>query len=790
MKRILRLRWLWPLVKMTAVMLGAFALVIVLVPKPHPLDETSFSPCYVDRNGHLLRLGLAEDDRYRVFVPLEKISPQLVEMTLLHEDRYFHEHGGFNPVALVRAAWFDWCNHGRRIGASTITMQLARLHYRLNTRTMAGKLCQIVAAIHLECHCSKHEILEAYLNLAPYGRNIEGAGAASLIYFGKEPEQLGSVEAMTLAVIPQSPARRAPGSAMHDRALKKARDILLAQWLENHPQDERLRGVLAMPLQMKLPRNLPFRAPHLVEEMMLRQAIPHAETRLAIDLAVQDLLEREVTQYLAARANDGFKNAAALLIDYRTMEVRAAVGSANFFKTDIQGQVDGLKARRSPGSALKPFIYALALDEGLVHPNSLLKDAPESFDGYDPENFDHNFAGPIRAKDALIQSRNVPAVDLESRLDPHRNLYTLLRDAGIGHLQPESHYGLTIALGSAEVSPEEIGTLYAMLANRGVLRPLRRTLDEPDVSGAPMLSPEASYLTLDMLKDGVRPDAVNVPLLAGTGRPVAWKTGTSFSYRDAWSVGVFDNYVLVVWVGNFDGTENPEFVGRTAAAPLLFSIVDSLRARYPAPTETCFTRTPDLNLRQVDLCAISGMIAGPNCPHVVKGWFIPGKSPIATCDVHRRVWIDNLTGARLMTEPQDASTAHAEVCEFWPSDLAKLFQAAGLPRTAPPSLEEQGKSSSLAIGHDADKGPTIVSPKKGLIYHVRLGAGSDEVLNLEATAETSRENLHWFVDATYLGVSAPSSALLWRPRPGRHVIRAVDDFGRADSRSITVTAVE
>jgi penicillin-binding protein 1C len=782
--------------KAGAVVLGAFALVIAVVPKPHLLDETSFSPCYVDRNGQLLRLGLADDDRYRVFVPLEKIAPQLVEMTLLHEDRYFQEHTGFNPVALARATWFDWEGHGRRLGASTITMQLARLHYHLNTRTLAGKLCQIVAAIHLECHCSKHDILEAYLNLAPYGRNIEGVGAASLIYFNKEPGELSPVEAMTLAVIPQSPARRAPGTTTHDAALQKARGILLTQWLARHPGDARLAGVLAMPLQVKLPHDLPFRAPHLVEEMLLRESVPKAETRLTLDLSLQDLLERQVNQYLTTRETDGFKNACALLIDYKTMEVRAAVGSANFQRVEIHGQVNGLRAKRSPGSALKPFIYALALDEGLIHPNTLLRDAPASFDGYDPENFDHNFAGPIKAHDALIQSRNVPAVDLEARLDPHRNLYTLLRDAGITRLQPEQHYGLTIALGSAEVSPEEVGVLYAMLANRGVLRPLRRTLDEPgDDGGSPMLSPEASYLTLDMLKDGVRPDAVNTPLLVNAARPVAWKTGTSFSYRDAWSAGVFDNYVLVVWVGNFDGTVNPEFVGRTAAAPLLFSMIDALRARESVPTQTCFTRTSDLNLRQVDLCSVSGMIASPNCPHVVKGLFIPGKSPINACDVHRRVWIDNATGLRLSGQPDDAATAHPEVCEFWPSDLAKLFQAAGLPRLAPPAVEGHAASTSVAAisgngTSNSGKGPSIVSPKKGLIYHVRLNAGDDEVLNLEATAETTREHLHWFIDASYLGISAPSTALLWRLQPGKHVIRAVDDLGRADSRQILVTAVE
>ena len=310
------------------------------------------------------------------------------------------------------------------------------------------------------------------------------------------------------------------------------------------------------------------------------------------------------------------------------------------------------------------------------------------------------------------------------------------------------------------------------------------------MAGAPLLSPEACYLTLDMLKDATRPDAVSVPLITREVRPVAWKTGTSFSYRDAWCAGVFDHYVLVVWIGNFDGEVNPEFVGRTAAAPLFFSIVDALRTREPVPERTCFTLTPDLNLRQVDLCAVSGMIAGPNCPHTVKGWFIPGKSPISACDVHRRVWIDNRTGLRLSSEPDDMSTAHAEVCEFWPSDLARLFQAAGVPRVAPPALAVGRNHVVSVVNHHETGGPHIVSPEKGLTYHVSLGAGNDDVLDLEATAETSREYLHWFVDATYLGVSEPSTALLWKLQPGRHVIRAVDDLGRADSRPITVPVVE
>jgi penicillin-binding protein 1C len=782
----MRASWIKPALRLAGFGLGVIVLFLALVPKPHLLDETSFSACYLDRDGNLLRLGLAADDRYRVFVPLRDISPEFIELTLRHEDRFFHEHPGFNAVALARAAWIAATRSGVHPGASTITMQLVRLHYGLNTRTPWGKFCQIVAALHLEMHCSKREILEAYFNLAPYGRNIEGVGAASLIYFGKQPAQLSPVEAMTLAVIPQSPARRAPGSARHEAALRQARQLLLTEWLPDHPQDARLRDVLAMPIQVSLPRNLPFRAPHLVDEMIERDGTPSGEVRLTIDGTEQEILEREIGRYIAARADTGLRNACALLVDTQTMEVRAAVGSADYHARDIQGQVDGLRMQRSPGSALKPFVYALALDEGLIHPHTLLRDAPMSFHGYDPEDFDHEFAGPISAHDALIQSRNVPAVDLESRLAPDRNLYSLLHDADVRRLQPENHYGLSIALGSAEVSPEEMATLYAMLANRGQWRPLRFEAQEPAAAGAPLLSPEASYLTLDILKDATPPDQAGYSPLSRDGRPVAWKTGTSFSYRDAWTAGVFDHDVLVIWVGNFDGAANSQFVGRSAAAPLFFSIVDALRAREPAPAATCFDLTPDLNLRRVNLCAASGALAGPNCPSVTSGWFIPGKSPITACDVHRRVWIDNQTGRRLPGFPADPASAHQAVVEFWPSDFARIFQKAGLPRSAPPPL-----AGSDAFRPTASlEGPHILSPKGDRTYQLRLGGGSDGVLDLDAAAEGARDRIYWFIDSVYLGSSVASTPLPWKLQVGRHTVRAVDENGRADSRVVTVGAVE
>ncbi|HEY8965420.1 MAG TPA: transglycosylase domain-containing protein, partial [Candidatus Methylacidiphilales bacterium] len=367
---------------------------LLLVPKPPLLDGLGYSSEYLDKNGRLLRLGLAPDERYRLFTPLGRISPFLVEATLLHEDRYYYDHPGANPVALAKALENECRGNARRIGASTITMQVARLRFHLHTRTWAGKLLQIVRGAQLEIHYSKREILEAYFNLAPYGRNIEGIGAASRIYYDKDPAQLTLSEAVTLASIPQSPARRAPRHPDDpDPNLVRARQTVFAQWLQIHPGDADKGDRLALPPHLRVREELPFLAPHFVD------ALPHAPgggpIRTTLDLDLQHLLESRMADYVSSRQSQGVRNGAAILVDYTTMEVVAAVGSANYFSREIDGQVDGLAMHRSPGSALKPLIYALAMQEGLIQPHSLLKDTPTSFAGYNPENFDKGFVGPI-----------------------------------------------------------------------------------------------------------------------------------------------------------------------------------------------------------------------------------------------------------------------------------------------------------------------------------------------------------------------------------------------------------
>jgi penicillin-binding protein 1C len=764
-------------------------------PRPALADRFPTSRAVYDVNGRLLRLTLAADDKYRLWTPLPSISPELVEAVLLHEDRWFYAHPGVNPLAIARAAARTWSG-GVRQGGSTITMQLARLIDRRNTRSAWGKLRQIARALELEAMYSKRDILEAYLNLAPYGQNIEGIGAASLIYFDRSPRRLALAEALTLAVIPQSPVRRALGEDQK-KTLTDARNRLYAKWVARHPQAADQKGLLQLPLSLHGAAELPFRAPHASTMLLADRTYAGDGNVIAstLDLRLQQALERQVRNYVARERRVGILNAAALLVDTRDMGVRALVGSADYFNDEIDGQVNGALARRSPGSALKPFVYGLALDQGLLHPLTVLKDAPTAFGPFSPENFDGRFAGPIPARDALIRSRNVPAVALSARLS-QPTLYQFLKNAGVARLQSERHYGLGLALGGGEVTMEELARMYAMLANRGVLRPLRyvrfdaarpagdgeRRASHPiasriAASGAEtrLLSEEASFIILDILRDNPRPDTAYA---ASTRLPVAWKTGTSWGFRDAWTAGVFGPYVLVVWVGNFDGQGNPAFVGVQAAAPLFFQIVDAVAAQQPGLAEPSYRQPP--NLRRIEVCAASGDLPNADCPLRTQTWFIPGKSPIRVSTLHRAVTVDVRSG-NVACPPFEPGRTRTEVYEYWPSDLAQLFAQAGMPRRQPPPSDCTGGEPGTA--------PAITSPLRATTYTQRVGA-PPQVIALNATAEADAAELHWFANEAYLGSTRPGVALGWQPVPGSYVLRAVDGRGRADARNVRVELID
>ncbi|MDR0247027.1 MAG: penicillin-binding protein 1C [Burkholderiales bacterium] len=765
-----------------AVVIVVIVTVIRLWPKPLLRDAIPSSMAVYDTRGALLRLTLARDEQYRLWVPLDEIPLELVEAVKLHEDQYFNYHPGVNPGALLRATVKTY-GGGTRQGASTLTMQLARLRYKLNTRTLLGKLKQIAWALSLEARYNKKEILEAYLNAVPYGQNIEGVATASLIYFGKRPQALSLPEILALAVIPQSPLSRTPGDEAQTR-LSEARMRLFERWVEKYPEARAQAGLVSAPLHLRGRTRLPFEAPHFTTMLLAEDARSSTEIQTTLDLRLQKLLERQMRRYLLQAQQRGLRNGSALLVDWTTMEVKAWLGSANFFDVPLQGQVNGVLGKRSPGSTLKPFIYALALDQGILHPMTVLKDSPQSFGPFTPENFDGRFAGPISAQQALNRSRNIPAVVVNAQLKKP-SLYDFLKSAHISGMASEAHYGLALTLGGGEVTMAELAALYAIFPNHGRWKPLVTRKESADLLMAPqkLLSEDAAFIVLDMLEKNPRPD------VAYAGRvmplPVAWKTGTSWGFRDAWTAGVFGRYVLVVWLGNFDGSSNQALVGVDAAAPLFFSVADALIATDNA---IAVARRQPENAIRLDVCQASGDLPNADCPRTVKTWYIPGVSPIKVSELHRAVMVDTRTG-KMACPPYDSRFVKREVFEFWSSDLRRLFAQAGVPRRLPPPSVDCDRGETGAAGML----PKIMSPLAGVTYQRRLSRSGDEDsdgITLQAIADGDVETLYWFFGASYLGASASGKDLLWKNAPpGRHTLRVVDDHGRADTRAVTVELV-
>ncbi len=730
-------------------------------------------------DGELLRVTRASDDQYRLWVPLSRISPTLVDAFLLKEDRAFYSHIGVNPAALVRAAVRTY-RSGNRQGGSTVTMQLARKLYRMNTRTPAGKIRQIGAALWLEARYSKPEILEAYLNIVPFGGNIQGVGAASQLYFGKSPARVTLGEALTLAVIPQHPSSRG-GHTVSEASALTARAELGRAWVARYGSADRRQ--LDLPIVVR-PRaetaGMPFVAPHFVDALLAdRERTRSGRIDTTLDAGLQRLVERQVDRHLMQNGERGIRNVSALLVDTRDMSVKAWVGSANYWNESIDGQVNGVLAKRSPGSTLKPFVYALGIDQGVLHPRTVLQDAPTSFGPFTPENFDGRFFGPIAAEDALIRSRNIPAVWVASQLR-QPSLYQFLQSAGVRAMKPESFYGLALPLGGGEVTMEELAGLYAMLANDGLLRPLRVERGRKAVDGVRLLSPEAAFVALDMLRQNPRPDDDGtVPVRARW--PVAWKTGTSWGFRDAWSAGVVGPYVLIVWIGDFEGRGNPAFVGVDAAAPLFFKIADALNLARPG--EHVPPPIPPAGVSKVAVCAASGDLPNAPCPQLVETWYIPGKSPIGVSRLHRLVALDAVTGRP--TCPPYAAGTRFEVFEFWPSDMLKLFRQAGMPRRTPPPLPP-------CTGNDSPEMPRITSPLRNVSYALRSlakrGAAPDDVIALDASAAADVKQVFWFDGNALIAVRrVADGALAWRPSTaGVHCVRVVDDHGRAAEREVEV----
>jgi len=518
------------------------------------------------RDGTLLRAFAVEDGRIRLATRLDQVDPQFIAMLIAYEDKRFYRHGGVDLRATLRAI-VQAVRYGRVVsGGSTLSMQVARLLENSGTGNVSGKLRQMRLAMALERRLTKEEILTLYLHHAPYGGAVEGLRAASLMWFGKEPKRLTQAEAALLIALPQSPESRRPDR--HPEAARAARARVLGR-LDLTP-DLRQPDV---PLKM---RNMPQDAPHLAAA--LRQTAPLS---LRHDTTIDPVLQRQM-QALARRAVAGQAagvSAAIMVADHQSGEVLAYVGSSAFNANNgALGFVDMITASRSPGSTLKPLIYALAFDEGLVHPDTLINDAPVAFGRYAPQNFDGQFRGMLTVRDALTLSLNIPPVLLTNELGPAR-LMAGLRRAGTQPQLPAGQAGLAVALGGVGVSLRDLVQLYAGIAQGGQSLPLRTDPNSAEVALQRFVSPVAAWQVAHILA-GIAP-----PKGAAARRgEIAYKTGTSYGYRDAWSVGFDGRHVVVVWLGRPDGTPVPGAFGGEMAAPVLFEAFDRISPqRTPLP---------------------------------------------------------------------------------------------------------------------------------------------------------------------------------------------------------------
>jgi penicillin-binding protein 1C len=515
----------------------------------------------VDRDGALLRAFATPDGRWRLQADLDQVDPQFVKMLVAYEDKRFWDHDGVDALALARAA-VQFAENGRIVsGGSTLSMQLARLLEPRESRSLGAKLRQVLRAVQIERRLSKREILERYLTLAPYGGNIEGIRAASLAYFGKVPKRLTLSEAALLVALPQLPERRRP-----DRNLElahAARDRVLTRMVSAGLIDEPEARRAAAEDVSEVRQALPALAAHAAATA-LRNAPTEHRHQLTIERRVQQGLE-EVAR-AAARKLGPKLSVAMVMADAETGEILGEVGASDFFDPSRSGWIDMTRIVRSPGSTLKPFIYGLAMEQGLVAQETLIEDRPADFAGYRPRNFDLGYQGDVSVRQALQLSLNVPAVRLLDALGPAR-LIARFRQVGVKPELPKNEPpGLAIGLGGVGVTLRDLVQLYTGLANGGEVKALRDGMETGSAAlptGGTILDGQAAWQIADILV-GVRPPEGASP------RGIAYKTGTSYGYRDAWSVGFDGRYVLGVWVGRPDAAAVPGLSGYVSAAPILF----------------------------------------------------------------------------------------------------------------------------------------------------------------------------------------------------------------------------
>lgn len=730
----------------------------------------------LDRRGRLLReltsdLGLRGQPR-----ELDDIGPRLLAATLVSEDKTFFDHDGLDPQAIARAL-LQSVRHGRLVsGASTITQQLVKMldaRGQARARGLMDKLFEVARAQNLEELIGKDEILLAYLNRLPYGHGLTGPETAARNYFGVAPRDLSWAQAAFLAVLPRAPSYLDP-YAHPERVLLRQQALLGALRDAGELTDLEHTRAVAEPIELR-PLTRPFFAPHLVDALRLEGRLsPGTATTTTLDLDLQRDIEGAVRVHLAAIADRGASDAAVLVVDNDTGDVLAYVGSADFHSDEISGQVDMVRARRQPGSTLKPFVYGLAFAAG-HHGPELTADVPTTFQeagggSYTPENFDRGFEGPIPLREALAGSLNIPAVRLAAELGPAAVLRAL-RDLGLRSLDRDAdHYGLALALGSGEVELRELAAAYVALARGGESIALRFTTTDPSATPARVFTPEVAALVTEALADPL----ARVRGLHGRGPfalayPVAVKTGTSSGYRDTWTVGYTRERTVAVWLGNADGSPTARLTGASGAGPLFADVMRRAMADVPQRRPLW---EPEL-LVDVEVCPLSGAPVGPACDERVHRKFSKEHVPKDTCAYHVHVRPDRSAPAGLRCDPRGSATAVVFPPEFdeWlafktiAGDTPDLHGRPWLSRARVPDCDERPAAVPLL---------RVVAPAPGTVFALdqRRDAQTIEVRAELDGSGVDLGPLAFLVDGREVGRSDWPYKLKIAAEPGDHEVLA------------------
>jgi penicillin-binding protein 1C len=697
---------------------------------PGPIPSVTL----LDRSGVLLRTTRAPDGTRGGFISLGEIDPKVLQAFLAMEDRRFYEHSGVELRALARALRDDIRAGHVVAGGSTLTMQLARL-LRGTSRSAAGKVSQILWARRLEAHLDKERILELYLNRVPLGQGASGVAAGAALYFDADARELSLGQAAMLGALARAPSRDNPLTAPERARVRRA--LTLRRMVDlGFARAEDADRAAAEPLIAYDRRGGSFAAPHFTTRVLQESGGADGTWRTTLDFGLQTALESEVRHTVAVLRDRFVAHAAVVVLDNPTGEILAWVGSPDFW-ADTAGQVDMVISPRQPGSALKPFLYGLALDRGYT-PASILPDVPHTYrttlGPYRPRNYDRRFHGPVRAREALASSYNIPAVELAERLGIG-SLYRTLHLAGFSSLDHGAeYYGLGLALGNGDVTLLELANGYRALANGGLWTPVRwnsDTASETSAEARRVMSTGAAALVLDMLSDPVaRVPAFGLETPLDFDFPAAAKTGTSRHFTDNWAVATAGRFTVAVWVGNFNGRPMQGVGGITGAGPLLHRAVLLTARAYPPGV---LPTPPQAGAVALRVCRLSGLRATPDCPQMVE-WFLPGTEPDRDCDWHR--------GGQVVL----------------PAEYAEWRTTA-----------------------DVEANPTgfrITSPQEGDRYGVPVGVdGRYATLPLRAAGGGSELGVRWFVDGRETRESR------WQLTPGTHTIRAETPRGeRAEVR--------